>query len=147
MRKIALLFILAINTTYLFGQDVYKVVFIADVTQYYSALVLFDDGSGKMRTKFYDPNCECPVMVEQTMKIENTNSGLRLMGYNPVYPGTYNRYPTYSADNFYISRDYKGNLNITDIDDYGVTASASIVSITAYSQKKEFLSEFNWQLN
>ncbi len=145
MKKFSLLLFFVVSTSILFAQDVYKVVFTTGTTQYYSALVLFSDGTGKMRTKFYRSNST--VMVEQTMKVENTNSGLRITGYKPVYPGTHNTFPNYSPDNFYISQDYRGNLSILNIDDQGTSATASIVLISNNYEKINFLNEFNWRLN
>lgn len=147
MKKVAYFIILLVFTCSLNAQSVYKIRFISGLTQYYGALVLFDNGTGKMRTKYYSNSCECTKTVEQTMNIEKTTAGLRITGYNPVYPGTKTLFPNYSADNFYVSRDYAGELTITNIDDKGDIASASIEIITSSSTKRTFLSEFNWRLD
>lgn len=147
MKKVTFFLILLAFTFCLNAQSVYKVRWTSGVTQYYSALVLFDNGTGKMRTKFYSKSCDCTRTVEQTMNIEQTSAGLRITGYNPVYPNTSTKFLTYSADNLYVSRDYAGNLSITNIDDRGDIASASIESITSSSAKRIFLSEFNWRLD
>lgn len=146
MKKAVALLVLLVFTFIVNAQSVYKVRFTSGVTQYYGALVLFDSGTGKMRTKYYSESCKCTRTVEQTMNVEKTTAGLRITGYNPVYPGTNTKFPSYSADNFYIARDYTGKLSITNIDDQGDIASASIELITSSSTKRNFLSEFNWQL-
>ena len=127
------------------GQTIYEVKFIAGSTQYRAALVLNDNGTGKMRVRFYKQG-EGTVMVEQYMRMENTRYGIRLTGYNPIYPGTTVRYPTYNADNFYISQDEYGNLTLTNVDDRGVTANASIRVIQSTYDKQQFLSAFSWEL-
>ncbi|GAB3962824.1 hypothetical protein GCM10028805_64710 [Spirosoma harenae] len=127
------------------GQTIYEVKFIAGSTQYRGALVMGDNGTGKMRVRFYKQGVG-PVMIEQYMRMENTRYGNRLTGYNPVYPGTTVRYPTYNADNFYISQDEYGNLTMTNIDDRGVTANASIRVFQTTYDKQRFLSDFNWEL-
>ncbi len=126
------------------AQKVFEVKFTAGVTQYRSALVLYDNGSGKMRVRFYDNGRT--KMVEQTMKIENTQYGMRLTGYNPVYPGTSTRYSSYQADNFYLSTDEYGNYSLTNIDDGGVVAKAFIKEIEGDYSIKNFLSDFDWEL-
>lgn len=126
------------------AQDVYKITFTAGVTQYRAALIIFEDGSGKMRVRFYSDGTK---MVEQTMKVENTEYGLRLTGYNPVYPGTTTSHPTYNADNFYISIDENGNYSITNIDDAGVSAKTYIEQIEGTYSIKNFLEDFDWSLN
>lgn len=125
------------------AQKVFEVKFTAGFTQYRCALVIFDNGTGKMRVRYYQDGTK---MVEQTMKIENTQYGIRLTGYNPVYPGTSRKHPSYNADNFYISVDEYGNYSIVNIDDGGVSAKASIRKIEGRYSKNSFLSDFNWKL-
>jgi len=86
-------------------------------------------------------------MVEEYIKAENTDLGLRLTGYNPVYPGTTTPYPNYIADNFYLSQDENGRLTCTNIDDKGQTSACSIRLLNGYSAKQEFLSDFDWKLD
>lgn len=124
------------------GQDVFEVNFIVDFTQYRAALVLFDNGTGKMRVRYYD---ESTKMVEQSVRIENTSIGFRIAGYNPVYPGTRTKHPAYIPDNFYISIAEYGNLSITNIYSGG-RAKAQIRKIEGVYTINEFLSDFNWQL-
>ncbi len=128
------------------GQSIFEVKFIAGMTQYRAALVLFDGGTGKMRVRYYTQD-KGTVMVEQTIRIENTVNGMRLTGYTPVYPGTRVRYPSYTADNFYLSRNEYGSMSIINIDDSGNTSTATIRLIDDAYEKRRFLSGFDWSLN
>lgn len=139
---LSFLFSISIFST-LQAQDVFEVKFTAGVTQYRCALAIFDDGSGVMRVRYYNNGTK---LVEQSMRIENTQYGIRLTGYRPVYPGTKTRYPNYSADNFYLSVDEYGNYNIVNVDDAGVTAQAFIRKIEGTYSINKFLSDFNWRL-
>ena len=85
-------------------------------------------------------------MIEQTMRIEETAVGLRLTGYNPVYPGTSRTYPSYSADNLYLT-NITGTPRIINIDDAGVSSEAQIRQIEGRAAKAMFLDEFDWRLN
>lgn len=142
MKSIKLLTMLFILPCLVNCQEVFELKFTAGITQYRAALVLFDDGTGAMRVKFYDNG---PRMVEQYVRLENTLSGLRITGYNPVYPGTSTRHPSYQADNFYISQDENGNLSLMNVDDGGVYARSYIRSISGYANKTKFLGEFDWK--
>lgn len=126
------------------AQDIFEVKFTAGITQYRCALAIFDDGTGKMRVRYYDNGTK---LIEQSMRIEITQYGIRLTGYNPVYAGTTTRHPTYNADNFYISVDEYGNYTMVNIDDGGVTAKVFIRKVegTRYTINS-FLSDFNWKL-
>ena len=97
-----------------------------------------------MRVRFYNEGTQ---MVEQSAIIESTIYGNQIAGYNPVYPGTNTKHPTYSPDNFYISVDEYGNLNVVNVDDRGVTAEASIRLIEGKYSINDFLSDFNWRLD
>lgn len=125
--------------------DVFEIKFTAGVTQYRCALITFNDGTGKMRVKYYSDD-KGSVMVEEHMQIENTEYGYRLAGYKPVYPGTQERFPDYYPDNLYIAQDENGNFSVTNIDDQGVSAKSFIRNIQGYSQQQQFLNEFNWEL-
>lgn len=128
------------------GQSVFEVKFIAGMTQYRAALVLFEGGTGKMRVRYYTQD-KGTVMVEQTIRIENTVNGMRLTGYNPVYPGTSVRNSSYVADNFYISQNEYGSMSIINIDDRGTSSTASIRLISNSYDRRQFLSGFEWVLN
>ena len=125
------------------AQDIYEVKFIAGVTQYRAAMALFDDGTGLMRVRYYSNGTK---MVEQSLILEETTVGIRVTGYDPVYPGTNTPHPSYNADNFYISQDEYGDVSIVNIDDNGVTASATMRLIEGYYAKQNFLDDFNWKL-
>jgi hypothetical protein len=129
-----------------YTQDVYDIKFKAGTVQYSGALVLYSDGTGKMRFKYYNSSTSSNVMVEQTVATVATTTGLTISGSNPVYPGTTTKYPSYNADNFYVTKDTYGGLKITNTDDGGVTASATIKLINGYIDQAIFLKDFNWKL-
>lgn len=145
MKLLTTLFLITLISFSVRAQQVFEIKFTAGVTQYRCALVIFDNGSGKMRVRFYGDGKT--KMVEQAMRIEDTQYGLRLTGYNPVYPGTSTRYPSYNADNFYISMDEYGNYSVTNVDDAGVSARSSIRKVEGQYTINGFLDDFNWELN
>lgn len=99
-----------------------------------------------MRVRYYTPQ-NGTVMVEQTIRIEDTANGMRLTGYSPVYPGTRVRHPSYVADNFYVSQNEYGSLRIVNIDDRGTSSVASIRLIANGYDRRQFLNVFDWVLN
>ena len=144
MKSIHMLLLAILLPVFAFTQDVYEIKFTSNLTQHRAALILWSNGTGTIRVRYYSEGAT--RMVEQTIRKEITPNGLRLTGYYPVYPGTTVRYPTYSADNFYISQDEYGNLNCINIDDIGNWVVCTIRLITGYYTKSEFLSVFNWRL-
>lgn len=127
------------------AQDIYEVFFTVGTTQHRAALYMdWTNGSGLMRVRYYSNGVT--QMIEQTMAVEKTNSGIRIAGYNPVYAGTTRRHPSYIADNFYIFRDENGRVSIINVDDRNVTANCTIRSVSSYYTKQEFLKTFNWRL-
>lgn len=143
MKKIYFLLLLCVPPISVKGQEIFEIKFTAGITQYRGALVLWENGTGKMRVRYYADGQK--KIIEQEIRTENTQHGLRLTGYNAVYAGT-NVKASYNPDNFYISQDENGNIICTNIDDGGVSASASIRIVTGYSAKQSFLRDFNWRL-
>ncbi|WP_108808054.1 hypothetical protein [Aquimarina spinulae] len=143
MKYIKILFLALLLPLTLQGQEVFEVKFTAGLTQYRCALVIFDNGTGKMRVRYYDKRT---TMIEQTMAIENTQYGIRLKGYNPVYAGTKIKHPSYNADNFYISMDEYGKYTIINVDDAGTRAKSYIKKIKGKYTINNFLRDFNWKL-
>ncbi|GAA3614845.1 hypothetical protein Q4Q39_02440 [Flavivirga amylovorans] len=145
IRLITAFFFTIIFSIGVHAQDVFEIKFTAGYTQYRGALVIYNSGSGKMRVRYYSNGKT--KMVEQTMKIENTQYGMRLTGYNPVYPNTSIKHPSYNADNFYISVNENGKYSITNIDDGGTPAKTTIRLIKGKYSIDKFLGDFNWELN
>lgn len=145
MKRFFLLLILVTISFLVKAQDIYEIKFVAGVTQYRCALAMWwDDGNGMLRVKYYSNNKT--NNVEQTVRLEDTQYGLRIAGYNPVYAGTSISYPSYNADNFYLSQDEYGNLTCTNIDDDGNTSKCVVRKIEGYTAKQNFLGDFNWKL-
>lgn len=124
------------------AQDVFEIKFVVDFTQYRVALLLYENGTGKMRVRYYSDGTK---MVEQSVRVENTEEGIRIAGYNPVYPGTSIKFSKYIPDNFYLSIDEYGNYSITNKYDGG-NAKASIIKLKGRYEINRFLKDFNWQL-
>ncbi|CCQ58360.1 hypothetical protein CWATWH0402_1691 [Crocosphaera watsonii WH 0402] len=72
-----------------------------------------------MLTTYFNPNINRTDYVEQTMRLENSSRGILILGYNPVYPNTNRRHPTYFADNFLLQRRPSGQVVIGTCDDAG----------------------------
>ncbi|MDF7817253.1 hypothetical protein P1X15_06580 [Runella sp. MFBS21] len=98
-----------------------------------------------MRVRYYANNQT--NLIEQTIRLENTQYGYRLTGYNARYADTQRRHPNYQPDNFYLSQDDYGNLTCLNIDDKGTTSRCSIRLVQGYSSKNTVLSSFNWRLD
>jgi hypothetical protein len=144
MKHIIFLLLVALISLKSYSQEVYEINWISNYSQHYQgALVMFKDYTGKLRVRYHVG--PAIVMVEQTIRIENVGEGIRLTGYNPVYPNTDTKFPAYNADNFYLIKDVLGILTITNIDDGGATARASIRLIEEV-EKSEFLLLFSWKL-
>ncbi|WP_155297183.1 hypothetical protein [Spirosoma aerolatum] len=124
--------------------QIFDIRFVVEVTQYKAALWL-KNGEGLMRVRYYKEGVG-PVMVQQKMRVENTDRGIRLTGYSPVNPET-GETANYIPDNFYISRNENGEWSVTNIDDQGVTAEAFISVIEGIDEQNRFLSNFNWEIN
>lgn len=124
--------------------QIFDIRFTVSLTQYKAALWL-KDGKGLMRVRYYKED-DGTVMIEQQMRVEDTQYGIRLTGYNPTDPATGDPV-SYSPDNFYISRDENGDWSVTNIDDQGTSAGAFIQVINGWSEQNQFLSTFNWEID
>ena len=144
MKALKIIFLILIAPFALKAQDVYEVKFRAGVTLHRAAMIIFNNGTGKLRVRYYSGGTK---MVEQSIVFQDTKYGIRLACYNPVYPGTKIKYPTYSPDNFYLSIDEYGKTSLTNVDDRGVTAECVINKKDGTYAVNQFLSDFDWKLN
>lgn len=145
--KIALVFTLLLLAPLVSsGQvsGVYEIRFVSSTTQHRAALILFGNGTGKIRVRYFSQGRT--KMVEQYVRSENTRYGLRLACYNPVYPGTSVRFPNYITDNFYLSQDEYGTVSVWNIDDAGGTAKAFVQSFRSTYECNQFLTDFDWRM-
>jgi hypothetical protein len=144
MKKIFFIFLMALISHNIFSQEIYEINWISlDNQHYQGALVFYKNYTGKLRVKYHVG--PLVLMAEQSIRTELVEGGIRLSGYNPVYPNTDTQFPGYNADNFYLIKDVLGSLTITNIDDGGSTARASIRLIEEI-EKAEFLLGFSWTL-
>jgi hypothetical protein len=126
------------------AQNVYEVKFSISRIPYRGALLIWNDGSAKMRVRYYlDGEMK---MVEESMTVESILGTPTLVGYDPVYPGTDISYPHYSADNFLITHNLYGETEITTVDGNFNVADVSSSKVSGYYEKQSFLSDFNWRL-
>lgn len=147
ISRIAFIILVALGTTSSgFAQsfDLVDVRWTGGMLQYRGLLKHYEDGSGIMRVKYYGEECGCTKMVEQIMLPESTPLGFRLKGLNPTYPGSLIRYPNYSADNLYISRDENGNWKYFILDDQNALAEANAREIISPGLILRSLREFKW---
>lgn len=127
------------------GISVYEVRWKTGSTQYRSALLLKEDGTGIMRVKYFDG--EQVNIIEESFKSEGAKNGTRLKGYNPVYANTQTICANYSPDNFLMPEDEDGNVTIICVDDSGQTSTCTVNAITGYSDEQTFLADFSWKLD
>ena len=85
----------------------------------HESVLVINGSQGKMLTTYFNPNINRTDYVEQTMRLENSSRGILILGYNPVYPNTNRRHPTYFADNFLLQRRPSGQVVIATCDDAG----------------------------
>ena len=85
--------------------------------------------SGKMRTRYFDPNFNRTQTIDQSMSLRSSSRGLVLLGYNPVYAGTNTQSSTYSADNFLFQVSTDGSLLAATCDDAGQCSDVDVESV------------------
>ncbi|MDZ8262889.1 CHAT domain-containing protein [Nostoc sp. ChiQUE01b] len=83
----------------------------------YESTLKMKGDSGTLLTKFFDKNTNQTKIVEQSIKLEQSSTGLLLLGSDPVYPGTQTPYPNYVADKFIIELNPDGSFNWKTCDD------------------------------
>lgn len=126
------------------AQSAYLISFTAGFTRYEGMLILDQKLNGIMRVKYYDKEREKTAMIEEKMMPQQTADGIRLAGYDVVYPGTTVRHQSYSADNFYLFYDVNGKMNMVNIDNYGVKANVSAIELTKVEDLKRYLIKYHW---
>jgi hypothetical protein len=95
----------------------------------YESVLSMNGYSGRMRTRYFDPNINRTQVVDQTMSLRSSSRGLVLLGYNPVYAGTNTPHPTYNADNFLFQISPDGSLGVATCDDAGQCSDVDIEAI------------------
>jgi predicted ribosome quality control (RQC) complex YloA/Tae2 family protein len=123
-------------------KGVYEIKFSADTIQYRAALVLFEDGSGAMRVRFQD---EGTKVVEQSVTVDSTTYGISIEGKNPVYPGTSIKFPSYDANDLYLSENEMSKSSTKNSEEDRSTL-ATIQKIEGEIETSHFLFFFNWKL-
>jgi hypothetical protein len=83
----------------------------------YESILDMNGYSGTMQTRYFDYNLQETQIVEQTMYLKALPEGTVLLGYNPVYPGTDIKHPTYTADDFWFTVLPDGSAEIIHCDD------------------------------
>jgi hypothetical protein len=124
--------------------DVFEVKWTQGVTQYSAALILRQDTTGIMRVKYFGNGHT--NLIEETMELAHTDHGDCLKGYNPTFIiGTSTS--KYFPDNLFVFQDENGNTIFKNVDDAGGTYACTVNTSTDYSEKKNFLADFEWKLN
>ena len=93
----------------------WKLIYSVDGIVYESILIM-RGYSGNMRTRYHDPN-KGKQVVDQTMYLKSSSSGLVLLGDNPVDAGTSKKHPIYAADKFLLAIQPDGSLQFLTCDD------------------------------
>jgi hypothetical protein len=110
----------------------WKLKYSVDGVVYQSVLVM-EGYSGVMRTRYFDPRINKKQVVDQEISLRSSSQGLVLLGYNPVYPGTSRRHPTYAADNFLFSVEPDGSLTAYTCDDLRQCSAVDVESVLSQS--------------
>jgi CRISPR/Cas system CMR-associated protein Cmr5 small subunit len=95
----------------------------------YESTLKMKGDSGTMLTKFFDKNTNKTEIIEQTIKLEQSSTGLLLLGFDPVYPDTQIPYPNYAADKFIIEFNRDGSFNWTTCDDAGNCSDVEVENL------------------
>ncbi|MCC5668062.1 hypothetical protein LC653_30360 [Nostoc sp. CHAB 5784] len=106
----------------------WKLKYSVDGVVYQSVLVM-KGYSGVMRTRYFDFRINKKQVVNQEISLKSSPQGLVLLGYNPVYPGTSRRHPTYAADNFLFSVEPDGSLTAYTCDDLRQCSAVNVERI------------------
>ncbi|WP_258169613.1 hypothetical protein [Nostoc sp. 'Peltigera membranacea cyanobiont' N6] len=99
----------------------------------YQSVLVMKGYSGMMRTRYFDSRINRSEVVDQEINLKSSPQGLVLLGYNPVYPGTSRRHPTYAADNFLFSVEPDGSVIAYTCDDLRRCSAVDVESIVSQS--------------
>ncbi|MEH2092295.1 MULTISPECIES: hypothetical protein [unclassified Nostoc] len=99
----------------------------------YQSVLVMKGYSGMMRTRYFDSRINRSQVVDQEINLKSSPQGLVLLGYNPVYPGTSRRHPTYAADNFLFSVEPDGSVIAYTCDDLRRCSAVDVESIVSQS--------------
>lgn len=146
LKSMKLLFITIsfLFTNAVFGQDVYQINWTLQKISYNSAIIIYDNGYGIGRVKFYSEG-ELKI-IEETFKVEQETKGINIYGSNPVYPGSKVKFPNYSADAFLLSFNDKGSIFCVLMDGNLSMAICSAQKVIGKSDQNIFLKQFDWKL-
>lgn len=82
----------------------------------YESLLRMNGYNGLMVTQYFNTGTRRTEFVQQSMELKDYSKGLLILGYNPVYPGTTRRHPTYSPDNFLFQITPRGGYGAATCD-------------------------------
>ncbi|MEH2264835.1 hypothetical protein [Nostoc sp.] len=99
----------------------------------YQSVLVMKGYSGMMRTRYFDSTINRRQVVDQEISLKSSPQGLVLLGYNPVYPETSRRHPTYAADNFLFSVEPDGSVIAYTCDDLQQCSAVDVESIVSQS--------------
>ncbi|WP_230967103.1 hypothetical protein [Nostoc sp. NZL] len=99
----------------------------------HQSVLVMNGYSGVMRTSYFDSRINKKQVVDQEISLKSSSQGLVLLGYNPVYPGTSRRHPTYAADNFLFSVEPDGSVIAYTCDDLRQCSTVDVERIVSQS--------------
>ncbi|NEQ41262.1 MAG: hypothetical protein F6K40_35720 [Okeania sp. SIO3I5] len=85
----------------------------------YESVLQMNGYEGIMITQYFEPNIGRTAYVQQTMRMRSSPRGIVILGYDPVYPGTNRKHPTYIPDNFFFQVRPNGDYIFALMDDAG----------------------------
>lgn len=121
---------------------VYTVNWRLGYANYSGLLKLNSFGEGTLRVVYPDATCQCNQMVEQRMTVQATANGIIFLGSNPTDVRTGVRNYNYAADNFLVTVNAYGGVNMQIVDAAGVTAYGRMEVVQNASQKARLLASF-----
>lgn len=130
------------------AQDVFEIKWQSGTNIYQTAVIIYEDGYAKSRTKWRNEGDVSPKFVEQDITVKTGDDGMYLIGSNPVYPGTDERYTSYNADSFIIIEE-NGKIWGVQLDEGNNFGKCTVRKIVGDNYRKNsFLRTFdNWSLN
>jgi hypothetical protein len=121
-----------------FSQKIYHIRFNSSGIQYSVAVVIFDDNTGKMRTR-YDNGGTSDKLVQMTVLLKNKDNGFMLLGSDAldVYTSTK---ANYNPDNFYVSFNQdQEDIVCKNIDDMESESECCIMEVIGKKNQTVFL--------
>lgn len=137
--------VLCLHAAALSAQTAYEIWFNAGSVRHHGLIQsVGTDGAWQMRVKYYDTARNCTRLIEQQLRAEETNLGIRFYGYSVRDVLSHRLTRDYAADRLYVYRDAQGNMYSRNLDDQGLSSGVEIRAVASVEERQEKLREFGW---